>query len=177
LNELTDEELMVMYQNGNETAFLILYERHASKIFSFLKKRLKKDEAVTDVYQEVFIKIHRAKHLYNKSFPVLPWLFTITKTTMLDELKKDKNFKYADNVDLDLLPAIDTVAPTQPSDLNLFIQKLPDSQKIAVQMRYIDEKTFDEIAVSLKTSSSNVRQILSRGVKRLKELMREGGPS
>lgn len=177
MNELTDEELMAMYQNGNETAFLVLYERHASKIFSFLKKRLKKDEVVTDVYQEVFVKIHRAKHLYNKSFPVLPWLFTITKTTMLDELKKGKNFKYTDNVDFDQLPTLDAVTASPPSDLNVFIQKLPESQKTAVQMRYIDEKTFDEIAVSLKTSSSNVRQILSRGIKRLKELMSEGGPS
>lgn len=35
-------------------------------------------------------------------------------------------------------------------------------------MRYVDEKTFDEIAERLNTSPLNVRQLIRRGVKLLK---------
>ena len=60
----------------------------------------------------------------------------------------------------------------------LLIQKLPDSQKVALQMRYVDDKTFEEISEKLNTSSENVRQIISRGIKRLKDLIsKEAGQS
>lgn len=175
---MTDEQLMEMYQNGSEKAFSILYDRHSSKIFGFLKKRVQKEEKVTDIYQEVFVKIHKSKHLYNKSFPLLPWIFTITRTVMLDELKKDKNNNLAIDIDLDSLQA-------SPAEFNLVsdnkilgeaaasVQRLPEAQKLAIQMRYVDDKTFEEIALSLQTTPVNVRQLISRGVKRLKELLGE----
>lgn len=177
LNDLSDEELMVLYQNGTEMAFRILYERHSSKIFGFLKKRVKKEEKVAEIYQEVFIKIHRSKHLYNKTLPLLPWLFTVTRSVMLDEFKKDKNFKYADNFDLEKLPAAAVSFSDRQRDVNTLIQNLPENQKIAVQMRYMDDKTFEEIAQTLKTTPVNVRQILGRGLKHLKDLIGEGGQS
>lgn len=175
---MTDEQLMEMYQNGSEKAFSILYDRHSSKIFGFLKKRVQKEEKVTDIYQEVFVKIHKSKHLYNKSFPLLPWIFTITRTVMLDELKKDKNINLAIDIDLDSLPS----SPTDFSLVNdnktlgeaaASVQRLPEAQKLAIQMRYVDDKTFEEIALSLQTTPVNVRQLISRGVKRLKELLGE----
>lgn len=177
MNELNDEELMVMYQNGNDIAFRVLYDRHSSKIYGFLKKRIKKVEKVTDIFQEVFIKIHRSKHLYNRSLPALPWLFTVTKSVMVDQLRKEKNFKFVDDFKLDNIPAVALPITDSLFEASGMIQKLPATQKTAIQMRYLDENTFEEIAKSLKTTPTNVRQILSRGVKRLKQLISEGGPS
>ena len=177
LENLTDEELMLMYQSGAEKAFQALYARHSSKVFGFLKRRLSPEEKVTDVYQEVFLKIHRSKHLYNKSLPALPWIFTITKSVLLDAVKKDKNFKYVDNFNLEQIKAELKDNSVLAEGAVLAIKGLPAAQKTAVQMRYVEDKTFDEIAESLKTSPANVRQIVSRGIKRLKDLINEGGQS
>ncbi len=171
LDDLADENLMVMYQNGSEDAFQILYHRHSAKVFGFLKSRIKTNEKVQDLYQEVFIKIHRSKHLYNKALPVLPWIFTITKSVMLDSLKDNKSLKIVDGFDLERIPAEQTVRIERLDEAQLMIQKLQGTQKLAMQMRFIDDKTFKEIADSLKTSPVNVRQLIARGVKRLKELI------
>lgn len=176
LENLTDEELMVMYQNGAENAFQILYIRHSSKVFGFLKSRIRQTEKMTDIYQEVFIKIHKSKHLYNKTLPVLPWIFTITKSVMIDELRKDRKSKLIDDFDIDKIPALVSES-IFIGEAEALIQNLPEAQKVALQMRYVDDKTFQEIAKSLKTSPMNVRQIVSRGIKRLKELMTEGDQS
>lgn len=177
MNELNDEELMGMYQNGDEIAFRVLYERHSPKIFGFLKKRINKVEKVTDMFQEVFMKVHRSKHLYNKTLPLLPWLFTVTKSVMLDQLKKEKNFKYEYDFALENIQAATLPNADLRGETTEMIQKLPEVQKKVVHMRYIDDKTFEEIAKSLKTTPTNVRQILSRGVKRLKQLISEGDAS
>ena len=175
-DKLTDEELMVMYQNGAENAFQELYARHSSKIYGFLKRKIYQAEKVTDIYQEVFIKIHRSKHLYNKSFPFLPWIFTITKSVLIDEIRKDKKSKFTVDFDIEQIPAVQNTL-SFISESEEFIQALPEQQKVAIQLRYVDDKTFEEIAESLKTTPLNVRQIVSRGIKRLKHLMNQGDPS
>lgn len=173
----TDEQLMKLYQNGDEEAFKVLYGRHSSKIYGFLKKRLNDNEKVAEVYQEVFIKIHKSKHLYNDSLPALAWIFTISRTVMIDELRRNSKIQTVDNYDLDKIP--DELEKTVPqfelaSDA---LEYLPQQQKMAIEMRYINEQTFEQIAETLKVSPTNARQIISRGIKRLKELVSEGGKS
>jgi len=75
MEAFSDEELMVMYQTGSEEAFDSLYRRHSEKIYGFLRRRVWNDERAAELYQEVFLKMHRSKQLYNKSLPALPWMF------------------------------------------------------------------------------------------------------
>ena len=50
------------------------------------------------------------------------------------------------------------------------LDHLPANQKEAVSLRVYDEATFDEIASRLSTSPENARQLVSRGLKRLKQI-------
>ncbi len=171
---LSDEKLMVLYQNGDEMAFQELYARHSKKVYAYLRKRIRQEELVNDTYQDVFIKVHRSKRLYNSSLPVLPWLFTITRSVMIDNLRKLQKTETDDSFDMNTLsvePSLNLAGHAQ-----LLSDRLPENQKIAVQMRYVDESTFEEIAERLKTSPTNVRQIISRGIKRLKQLMEDKDP-
>ncbi len=173
----TDEQLMKLYQNGDAEAFKVLYGRHSSKIYGFLKKRLYDIEKVAEVYQEIFIKIHKSKHLYNDSLPALAWIFTISRTVMIDELRKNIKIQTVDNYDLDKIP--DELEKTIPQFelATEALLHLPKQQKAAIEMRYMSEQTFEQIAASLNVSPTNARQLISRGIKRLKELVSEGGKS
>lgn len=175
----TDEQLMKLYQNGDDSAFKVLYERHANKIYGFLSKRIKNKENVNQIFQEVFVKIHKSKVLYKDSLPLLPWIFTITKSVMLDQWRKEKNFPIVDIDVLDsALESVQAITETHSQkDLVGLVSQLPDQQRQAIEMRYINDKTFDEIAESLKINPANARQIISRGLKRLRELIGDGEKS
>jgi RNA polymerase sigma-70 factor (ECF subfamily) len=173
LNQLTDEELMVMYQIGSEEAFKILYERHSSKVFGFLQAKVRSQERAHDIFQEIFMKVHKSKHLYNKSLPFLPWLFTVTKNSLIDEVRKSNqrqpHVEVTDVIaapELALTPSVQDVAP--------YLRALPENQKRVVELRYVEEKTFIEISAILNTSEVNVRKLLSRGLQRIRELLQEG---
>ncbi len=173
----TDEELMVLYQNGSEAAFQILYDRHSSKIFRFIGSRISNKETANEIFQDVFIKIHKSKHLYNKSLPLLPWIFTITRNAVFDYAKRGSKVETAVPIE-----EIDERAAMEDQnelglDLKPSLLKLPIQQKLAIEMRYYDEKTFEEIAETLNTSPMNIRKLVSRGVKRLKEIIKVGGKS
>jgi RNA polymerase sigma factor (sigma-70 family) len=171
LDLLSDEELMVKYQGGDEVAFELLYLRHSGKIYGFLKSKIRSVEKVDDIYQNVFVKIHKSKKLYQKSFLVLPWFFTITKSVMIDYIRAEKKSKLRDDIDIDQLAYVEGVEIKTEIDTIQLIQDLSDTQKQALQMRYVDDKSFEEIATHLETSAVNVRQLISRGIKRLKELV------
>ncbi len=95
---------------------------------------------------------------------------------MIDDLRKDKKSKLIDDFDIDKISALSN-EPTFDSGAAELIQSLLNQHKAVLQMRYIDDKTFEEIALSLKISPMNVRQILSPGIKRLEGLMNEGDQS
>jgi RNA polymerase sigma factor (sigma-70 family) len=172
LHDLTDEELMTMYQSGAEDAFQLLYARHAEKIYGFLKRRVWNEEKASELYQEVFLKMHRSKHLYNVSLPALPWMFSITRSVLVDGLRRERKFEK----DQEFLGNEVLVVPEENrfSEVKSLIRNLPEEQRRVVELRFVDEKTFEEIASALSTSPGNVRKIVSRAVGKLKAMAKKG---
>ena len=171
MDMLSDEELMVLYQSGSEEAFQKLYRRHSEKIYGFLRRRVWNDERAAELYQDTFLKMHRSKHLYNKFLPALPWIFSITKSVLVDGLRADRRTKRDAEYSSEVGAAEGQRSIADVTDL---MSRLPESQRKAIELRYVDEKTFEEIATSLETSSENARKIVSRAVARLKSFTAKG---
>lgn len=171
LNSLTDEELMAIYQEGNEKAFAVLYSRHSEKVYGYLKNSLRNNAFAQDVFQATFLKLHNNRSHYDPTFPFLPWLFTVCKSVMIDQIRKKSRIREDNNsVALDLAVAPDIAKPIALPNLSV----LPVMQQEAVQLRYIQDLSFEEIAQRLETSPSNVRQLISRAVKKLKVIATKG---
>lgn len=170
--ESTDEELMRAYQEGDSRAFEILFGRHSSRIYGFLLSHLKDRAKADDVFQETFLKLHKARHHYDPSFPLMPWLFTVAKSAMLDAFRKSKAIKE------DASEKMPELAVGADADLKLEapdLSGLNDSQRAAIEYRYREDLSFEEIAKRLETSPANVRQLISRGIKKLKSLRKGEG--
>jgi RNA polymerase sigma-70 factor (ECF subfamily) len=90
---------------------------------------------------------------------------------MIDGLRKSSKNSEIFDFNFDQLAA---AAPVVSGGLPSQISNLPENQQAAMQMRYVDEKTFEEIAENLKTSPANVRKLISRGIKSLKNLVKSG---
>ena len=162
---LSDEELMEMYQAGTEEALQVLYRRHSDKVYGFLRSKVWNDERAAELFQETFLKLHRSKHLYNKSLPALPWIFSITRSVLIDGLRIDKKAKRDGEYQHEPAAQLEQRALSEVTEL---FSRLPEKQRQAVEMRFIDEKTFEEIASRLETTSQNARKLVSRAIAKLK---------
>jgi RNA polymerase sigma-70 factor (ECF subfamily) len=87
-NELSDEQLMVLYSGGDEDAFQELFRRHEPRAYAFFVKRTASRERAEDLYQELFLRIHRARHSYDATRPFLPWMFQIARRLWIDEVRR-----------------------------------------------------------------------------------------
>lgn len=176
---ITDEELMLRYQKGSEEAFRSLFERHKGKIFTFLLKKTNSETLASELTQEVFMKIHKSKSLYQKKFPVLPWFFTITRSVMIDNFRQHSKSKLVYDYDFETIADSNRELEDHPVELSAVekaMEQLSPNHKAVIHMRYFQEKTFEEISQVLNTSPLNVRQIVSRGIKQIRNLLK-GGPA
>ena len=112
--------------------------------------------------------------MYKENFLVLPWFFTIAKSVLIDELRKEKKNQVLEEEVYDLIKAESEISINPPTDIDEMINQLPEVQKQALKLRYVNENTFEEIAETLNLKSDNVRKIISRGINRLRQLVSEG---
>lgn len=155
---------MIKYQQGDHLAFNAIYARHKNKVYSYLAKRVYDRDQLDDLFQRVFTKFHKSRHLYQYKYELLPWIYTITKSEFLDFIKKRK----FETIELDESLLINQFQKTEDY-FDLETEKnLNDKEKIAIEHRYYNEKEFAEIALILNTTTSNTRKIISRAIKKLR---------
>src|SRR2546423_9386016 len=78
---------MAAYQAGNEAAFRELFERHSGSVYGFLIRRLGDRALAEDLYQEAFLRLHRARAAYDSRRPFRAWLFSIVHNLLTDAFR------------------------------------------------------------------------------------------
>lgn len=176
---------MIRYQQGEERAFNLLYDRYNGRIYGYLKRRLQSVWA-DDVFQQVFIKLHRTRHQYNPQYQFSHWIFVLTKTVLLDFWKTtgvqtqryfSQNFETTTNADANE----NVTAPIEPPRGRALPEQMlagiSGNQRAAVELRFVDELSYREIAERLKSTEASSRQWVSRALKTIRNRMEKPGSS
>lgn len=166
MNTLSDEELMALYQSGDDKAFEVLYKRHSGRVLSYLQRR-SNPQTARDLLQDAFLKLHRSRHQYSTQYPFLPWLFTITRNALVDftRLNETKVAK-SSTEEVELVAA---AIPSLPlTDFEPALVTLSEPQRRTIELRYMQDWSFEKIAAEMQTTPLNVRQIISRSLKKLR---------
>lgn len=177
LQVMTDDQLVVEYNNGNSVAFDILLERHQRSIYNYILFKVRKTELTEDLFQETFVKaivcIQRGAYVASGRFK--GWLMRIAHNLIIDhyrQLKSENTISNdADTVDLlnDQLLCDSTIEDQLielqiHADIQLLVSRLPDNQREVLTMRYYQDLSFKEIAdltgVSINTALGRMRYAL-----------------
>ncbi len=168
----SDEELMSAYITGDEAAFAVIYDRYSGKIYSFLQKKLKAREETDEVFQKVFLKFHSTRKNYNSSYPLLQWLYVVARTSLLDHFRSLNRQIKTDEmpIDLNLLELSQeshqgTLSEEREVEI---LNSLSAHQRQIVEMRFIDDLTYEEISEALNKSQDSIRQTISRAFKKIR---------
>ena len=155
---------MKLYQKGENMAFEVIYNRNKGRIYSYLNKRMSNDSAIDEVFQNILLKFHNSRMNYDPKYPLGKWIFTISRSELLD-FKKKRKFVYEDLKDEHLASEVQNTI--EKVDLN-DVKNLSENEKSSISLRYYSEKDFLEISKLLDVSESNVRKLISRGLKKVR---------
>lgn len=164
---MTDNEAMLAYRHGDEKAFQLLFERHQGRVMSYIKSRLNNEEQRNEVFQEVFLKLHRSREHYDPDKAFVKWLYVITRSVLIDS-KRDfakKGEIPVEDKTMEHLLNKNAGAPQPEVDLS----QLSEEQRLAIELRYELGADFDEIAQQLGKTESAARKTISRALKKLRE--------
>ncbi|MEQ7800163.1 sigma-70 family RNA polymerase sigma factor [Pedobacter sp. ASV1-7] len=184
LQQSSDQDLVKLYLNGEETVLEELLNRHKSKIYTSIYLLVKDQYLAEDIFQDAFIKVVNTLRSgrYNEEGKFLPWVMRIAHNLVIDHFRKEKRapmITSADGTDVfNLLQfheesAEDKLLREQTHfDLRKMIHLLPDDQKEVLIMRHYADLSFKEIAdltdVSINTALGRMRYALNNLRKMMK---------
>ena len=173
----TDQELVHLYIEGNETALAELITRHKSRIYTSIYLLVKDEYLAEDIFQDTFIKVIKTLKAgkYNEEGKFLPWVLRIGHNLVIDHFRREKRNPTITNADgfdiFDVLGIYDEsiedkmVKEQTYDDLKALIHLLPSEQKEVLIMRHYGDLSFKEIAnltqVSINTALGRMRYALN----------------
>lgn len=174
LNLMTDEELAIMYVDGDNKAFDLLLSRNQEKLFTYILFVVRDREMANDMFQETFFKVvsrlQQGKYIANGKFSA--WLMRIAHNVIMDWYRQQRAQNIVDapkendlsNVGSTLLESSregELVNNQVMEDARRMMSHLPASQREVVFMRFYQQMSFKEIAeatgVSINTALGRMR--------------------
>jgi RNA polymerase sigma-70 factor, ECF subfamily len=172
--DLGDQELIHLTSGGNKEALAILYDRHASLIYSVLVQKLADFTEAQDIVHDVFLKLHLKSHLYNPTLgsPVA-WLLTVARNTATDRLRRQSTLqKYIEKEMLDTEPSVPAHCGPHVDEIELMrncLATLPQKQQSILQMVYFSGLKQQEIADRITEPLGSVKAWIRRGLLKLRD--------
>jgi len=142
--------------------------------FRFLSDR----EEAEDAVQEIFLKLWEMRSKLSGYKSIKAFMMTVTRNHCLDRLRK-KRMDSLDNTSPDNTGTSDMNAEEALDRKESFIlitgiiEELPENYRTVIQMKDVEGYDYDEIAEKLGTDKTNLRVILSRARKMVRERLKK----
>lgn len=183
--------LLKQIAQGDQTALAELYELFKNRVYNTALGYLQNTEEAEEVTQDVFVKIYQAAARFEGKSSVSTWIYRIAINQSIDRLnhrKRQKRFGFV----LRLLPG----AQAEPAlDLPHFhhpgvlldkkenarilfqaIESLPEQQKTAFILSFVEELPRQEVADVMNMSLKAVESLLQRAKANLRIRLEEFSP-
>lgn len=179
-----DNDLIHLFQNGDNEALSALLNRYKEKIFSTIFYLVKDKQLAEDLFQDVFIKIIdklRSKS-YNEEGKFLHWALRISHNICVDYFRKEKRnttISGEQNNIFEFLELSTDAADTRivtnqiNEKLRTMLDMLPDEQREVIVLRHFADLSFKEIAELTNTSINTALGRMRYGLINLRKMMEE----
>ncbi|HNR49354.1 MAG TPA: sigma-70 family RNA polymerase sigma factor [Bacteroidia bacterium] len=173
---LTDQQLVELYQQGNENCLTILIERHQKRIFSAILFLVNDRETAEDIFQDTFVKVINTlkRGAYNEEGKFLPWVLRIGHNLVIDHFRRNQRMPLVhDKEDYSIIESLKLTDENAQDkmmreqiykEVRLLVEELPFEQKEVVILRHFADMSFKEIAdatgVSINTALGRMRYAL-----------------
>ena len=165
------EQLMARYQQGDLAAANSLIRCISPRLHRFFVVQFSSREHADDLLQEMWLRIHKARHTYRPGEPVLPWLYAIARNIRVDHYRKSARTTSHEQA-LDETPEVETVAAEETQEipnLDVLLAPLPESQREVITMLKVEGMSLEEVARATSSSVGSVKQKAHRGYEKLRE--------
>jgi len=179
----TDEELVILTLQ-NQEYFLYLMKRYEKRLLGYIMRisNVTKEEA-EDILQEVFIKTYLNINDFDKRLKFSSWIYRIAHNQVISSYRKkkarpqilvlDKDNSFLENLvsDLNLDREIDL--KDLKKDVNKILGKIDIKYREVLILKFLEDKSYQEISDILKKPMGTVATLLNRSKKQFKKELKK----
>ena len=185
MDDASDEEMMLSYQQGNAVAFEILYERHKGSVFRYLLSKCHQQAIAEELFQDVWMKLIAARDRYEVRAKFTTYLYQLAHNHFIDYYRKTRTDVLQQNNQDEDVEQITSNNQKQPDDqlemqrqtetLLQLVERLPDGQREVFMLREEAGLTVAEIAKVTGVNTETAKSRLRYAVKKLRAGLKENG--
>jgi RNA polymerase sigma-70 factor, ECF subfamily len=167
-------------------AFADIVRRYEPVLRRYLRRLLGwGTDQTEDILQEAFLKAYVNLNDFDRSRPFSPWIYRIVRNEAISSLRKRRRepmpITGGDGALLlerlqdgsDPLSALEVAACEQA--LLLAVKALEPKYRDVIVLRYLEERSYDEISEILRLPMGTVATLIGRGKQRLKRALKQAG--
>ena len=174
-SELSDDALVARYAQGDQSAARALTARHLGRILALAYRMLGDRSEAEDVAQDAMLRLWKVAPDWQPGrAQVSTWLYRVASNLCIDRLRK------AGRTDLGEVPeqaddrpgaedALQTKGRAEA--IGAALAALPERQKLALTLRFLEDRENPEIADIMEISVDAVESLLARGKRGLASLL------
>ncbi|HSR06017.1 MAG TPA: RNA polymerase sigma factor [Bryobacteraceae bacterium] len=166
--------LMTQYQRADPAALNELVARISPPLLRYFSaSRFGRNDA-EDLLQDCWIRIHRSRHTYRASEPVMPWIYAIARHTRLDAYRKRRRLESREVLVATLPEPLYQMAPRAAPEqdaLEQMVASLPESQREVIVMLKVAGMTLEEVARTTSSTVGAVKQKAHRAYETLRRAL------
>lgn len=184
---MTDDELMILIQSGENSAFDTLVSRYQGMLIGFFMRNTRDIQLSEDLAQETLLKVHTHAWDYLPLGRFKSWMFRIARNLMIDNSRKRSHdalvqaAKGQSREDDDAMARIseDILGPDERGQIGEFTElidsllaEIPEDQRMTFTMHHYNNLSLTEVSdsmdVPLATSKSRLRLAREKLAEKLK---------
>jgi RNA polymerase sigma-70 factor (ECF subfamily) len=167
------DPLAVRLAEGDPQAPGSLVKRHYAELyryaFSVLREERAAEDAVQDAFERAFSALGRYSERRLRAMRLRPWMYRITLNVARNRLRQRRE------VPLEEISAVDSAGHDEQRegvmDALGALGKLPERQRVAVTLRYLQDLPYAEICSVTGWPEGTAKTLVRRGLMRLREIM------
>jgi RNA polymerase sigma-70 factor (ECF subfamily) len=183
--ESSDEELMLLYRDGEAGAFDALYARHKGGVYRYLLRQCREAAAAEELFQDVWMNLVRARAGYTVQAKFTTYLYRLAHNRLIDHYRKHSHVAVVSFEDVGEeavsevpdereRPAGDTLdAKRQAARLVELIAGLPEAQREAFLLQQEGGMSVEDIAQATGVSRETAKSRLRYAMVKLRQGMQE----
>ncbi|WP_454782412.1 sigma-70 family RNA polymerase sigma factor [Legionella sp. WA2022007384] len=168
----SDEDLINLARQGDMEAYNLLLSRYNNKIQQIIHLHIQDRANVSDLAQEVLIKVYRYLHYFKEKSQFSTWLYRITQNTIKNHyraanLRMDLEAEFADNYypAVELSPEYLLINIEFGEQLELILSTLSEELRLCYGMYILDGQSYEDIAKKMDCPIGTVRSRIFRARK------------
>lgn len=174
-SSLEDDKFVKRAIEGDQDAYTQLMDKYQKPLYFHVLKMVRNREQVEDLVQEAFMKAFNNLNSYNTNYAFSTWLYRITtnhtidylrkkklKTTSINDPVKTKDGEMEIQISDDAETDRDIIRKERKKIIHNAINDLPKKYRRVIEMRHLQELSYQEIADQLDLPLGTVKAHIFR---------------